>query len=329
MNPLSPVSPSAWDALTHRVAMAPLPDLMTVGIRGESRRTFLNNFCTADIRKLAEGSTCEAMILNERGKILCWGHVLALPHHLEMIAWGGDFEAIVQHLDRYNFRSDVELFDAAAGRAHFFLAGPLADRCVADRLGGTLDTGACREISEGGQELVSGIELAGPGYLVRSETPDRWAVAVAERGGLQVETAALEPFRIGHGTPRNGEEVGPEHLPQELRRDDRAISFEKGCYLGQETVARIDALGHVNQFLTFLSLDGEGASGDTLKIDDRPVGQITSFSPNPEQPGGWGLGFVRRQFLDQELDVVRVDGTRGGKAHPALPPLAAQVTGGP
>ncbi len=103
-----------------------------------------------------------------------------------------------------------------------------------------------------------------------------------------VDAETFDALRIEAGTPEFGRDVNIDNLPQEIGRDARAINFVKGCYLGQETVARIDALGHVNKILRGLRIEGDSApvSGSRLEADGKTVGTITSaaYSPGWRQP---------------------------------------------
>ena len=99
--------------------------------------------------------------------------------------------------------------------------------------------------------------------------------------------------------PQAASTSSEENLPQELARDRWAISFNKGCYLGQETVARLDALGHVNQELRRLRFSGDIAPepGLALTADDKPAGRVTSSVWSPAAQGPVALGYVRRNWL--------------------------------
>ena len=93
----------------------------------------------------------------------------------------------------------------------------------------------------------------------------------------------------------SGTEADDSNLPQELQRDEKAISFNKGCYLGQETVARLDALGRVNQLLVRVQLGADSASaGDELKAEEKVVGRVTSVAWSPQFDQWMGFAFVRR-----------------------------------
>src|SRR5205823_1916516 len=106
----------------------------------------------------------------------------------------------------------------------------------------------------------------------------------------------VEFLRIEAGTPVFGKDITEKNLPQEIGRDDRAISFVKGCYLGQETVARIDALGHVNQILKGLRIEPRSAcpaAGSSLEDDGKRVGVVTSVAVSPSRNCPLALALVR------------------------------------
>ncbi len=101
-----------------------------------------------------------------------------------------------------------------------------------------------------------------------------------------IDSDTFDVLRIEAGTPEFGRDVIIDNLPQEIGRDARAINFVKGCYLGQETVARIDALGHVNKILRGVRIEGDvaPAPGSHIESDGKTVGTITSAAFSP----GWG-----------------------------------------
>jgi folate-binding protein YgfZ len=122
-------------------------------------------------------------------------------------------------------------------------------------------------------------------------------------GLAEVDAECFEVMRIEAGTPVFGRDITEKNLPQEIGRDDRAINFVKGCYLGQETVARIDALGHVNQVLTGLQFEQSAACpapGASLVAEGKRVGFVTSSTFSP----GWNRAIA--------LAMIRVTHSRPG-----------------
>ena len=120
---------------------------------------------------------------------------------------------------------------------------------------------------------------------------------VQERGAEPCQAAAFHAARIEAGVPLFGVDFNDSNLPQEVGRDHEAISFTKGCYLGQETVARIDALGHVNQQLAGVRFLGATIPepGTSLTHDSRAVGQVTSATYSPRLDSPLALAMLRRE----------------------------------
>ncbi|MGH7193444.1 MAG: YgfZ/GcvT domain-containing protein, partial [Candidatus Saccharimonadales bacterium] len=151
-----------------------------------------------------------------------------------------------------------------------------------------------------GQPLfVVRVELTQPGgFLVFSarEAAAEIADALARAGVTPCLPADLEAARIEAGFPSYGRDITDKTLPQEVARDKWAISFTKGCYLGQETVARIDALGHVNKTLVGLRFEGGEIppTGAELSAAGQVVGQITSAAFSPRLGSPLALAYIRR-----------------------------------
>ena len=141
--------------------------------------------------------------------------------------------------------------------------------------------------------------MSGPNeFLVCSAAEDFEAVrqAVAASGAVMAGREAFEAARIEAGFPWFGRDISDSNLPQEVSRDKQAISFTKGCYLGQETVARIDALGHVNKNLVGLRFFNHDvpAPGLELSVNGQPAGHVTSAAFSPRLAAPLALGYVRR-----------------------------------
>jgi ADP-ribose pyrophosphatase len=155
------------------------------------------------------------------------------------------------------------------------------------------------------------VDWYGPsGFLIRTAAAHHeQLVAWMETQGVPRATAAAwEAARIEAGTPTSID-IPEKTLPQELDRDRRAISFTKGCYLGQETVARIDALGHVNRRLVAVAIDGgfHHAAGAVVRAGDEIVGRLTSVGYSPALGGWLGLGLLHAKALDAGRSL-EVDG---------------------
>ena len=139
------------------------------------------------------------------------------------------------------------------------------------------------------------------GFLVTCprETAEEFRKILQEAGIPSSSNADWHSLRIESGWPLQGVDFDGSNLPQEVGRDVQAINFRKGCYLGQETIARIDALGHVNKRLTTIRAAGEAApipAGEELHADGQPVGHVTSAAKSPTLRATVGLAMVKRGF---------------------------------
>lgn len=289
---------NAYHAVAQSAGFFDRTDRVRIEVGGPDRAKFLHNLTTNDVKRLAEGHGLEAFITSPQGKTL--GHVtlLAAPERILLRADGPAPAVFLPHLEKYGIFDEVSLDDASRRTFEFHLAGPAAEAVL---------TGAGGTPPPPGDLAHAETELAGATVRVVREAPyglpgltmigpAEHGPAVAARlraagealGLADVPSDVAEALRIEAGTPAFGRDVTTENLPQEVGRDDRAISFVKGCYLGQETVARIDALGHVNKYLKGLRLLQPGPlppAGSAVLVAGQAIGKITSAADSP----GWGL----------------------------------------
>jgi len=247
-------------------------------VTGGDRATFLHNMCTADIAKLGVGQTCEAFFTNVKGHVLGHGWISCRADCHVVQLFQTDAAPLLAHLDRYIIREDVQL--SAEDSCSILLVGPTGPPSLA---------------------AASNIEpfnlLSKPTWLIETKGTRAALETELDSFGYQQGDAELfEALRVESGWPLAGIDFSDATLPQELNRDLRAISFTKGCYLGQETVARIDALGHVNKTLVGVQFTGDSVPplGLGLVHADKPVGQVTSVAWSPARDAPLGLAMVRR-----------------------------------
>jgi folate-binding protein YgfZ len=295
---------SSYQILTTAAGLVDLANRTRIEITGVDRLEFLHGLCTNDIRKLAPGAGCEAFITTVQGKILDYVRVFTGPDSLVLDTVPGQGDKLYRHFDKYLIRQKVELADRSGEWATWLLAGPLAAAVLhtAGVASGVLPSQANDSV----EGLLSGKSvwlrrvdwLAVDGFLLDSLSADHAALGelLTAAGAAIVDYAAYHTARIEHSTPEFGTDIAEQNLPQEVARDARTISFTKGCYLGQETVARIDALGHVNRYLVQLRFTGETVPppGTKLTADGKEVGVVTSSCYSPRDAAPIALAYVRR-----------------------------------
>ena len=284
--------------LQSGAVFAELPPRTLIEVAGNDRATFLHNLCTNDVKALAAGHGCEAFFTTVQGKTILHGLLLCESESIRICASPGFGETILPHLDKYLIREDVQLSDRSADFAALWLAGANAPNVLAelncevptDMLSNRRGTIANQELS-----IVRVPFAAAPCYLLIVGTNSTTAVIEAlATHAQQVSQNIVELARIEAQYPEFGTDISDGNLPQEVGRNDQAISFTKGCYLGQETVARIDALGHVNRQLVqlhFAATDQLPEPGAKLMHEDKEVGEVTTSVWSSE--GAVALGYVR------------------------------------
>jgi len=292
------------------VAWADLPDRTILTATGRDAVRFLDGFTTAAVSRIAVGGGGEGFITDARGWVIALVDLLRDAEGVRIEGGAGLGPRLLEHLEHYHIREDFTLVDVAPTRSTFVVAGPDAPAWFAAHLGAsppgrpldhvTLDL--CGQPAAAVRTDWYGV----PAFRLEVErgTADAVAAWLGSTGLPRARAAALDAARIEAGSPEP-RDILERTLPQELARDARAISFTKGCYLGQETVARIDALGHVNR--RFVALTGPGvAPGAGIACAGDPVGMVTSAGHSERLGQTLGLGLVHTRGLapGAALDVA-------------------------
>jgi folate-binding protein YgfZ len=286
--PLHFGSPNAeYTAATTTAALFDFSDRTLVELTGADRVRFLHSFCTNDIKRLSSGQGCEAFVTNVKGRVVDHVWVDVAESVLWLDADPGSAQRLVPHLERYVINEDVAIADRSADWGELLLTGPKIEDHLA-RLG--IDVAAIANLEHRGCELLGtpariGRFDVGPhrGYTVvtrRDQLADCWN-RLRELGAHPAGSAVWNALRIEAGLPVSGVDITVDNLVQEVGRTQTAVSFTKGCYLGQEPIARLDAMGHVNRELRSLRLAGDtvplaGARVFSDATASHPVGAITS-----------------------------------------------------
>ncbi len=281
-------------------------DRSRIDVSGPDRAKFLHNLTTNEVKRLPAGRGCEAFVTSPQGKTIGYVAILVAEGRIVVRSDPGGMVLALPHLQKYGVFDDVGIEDRSESTFELHVLGDGVDDLIR-RAGGTppdapdLAHVAC-ELGGRPVRLIRESPAGVAGITIIGERADADSVAsalssAAEGVGLAgLGPAEFEALRIEAGTPAFGSDATEKNLPQEFARDDRAISFVKGCYLGQETVARIDALGHVNQFLKGLTFEPGSpcpAPGTLLESDGKRAGTITSAADSPWRGHPVALAMVR------------------------------------
>ena len=262
-------------------------------VRGEDAAEYLQGQITNDVEALEPGTGCYAALLERKGHVQGDMRVLRLDD-------GGiwlDLEAestaaVLRHLQTYSIGRDVEITDAGDQWAIVSLIGPRAAELSGFE--GLVPEHAQRFRNWEGVEVLGVATDLGIDLFARRDQLDQLRELLDAAGAVEVGEAAAEIVRVESGRPRFGAEISPEVMPAEAGIVERAVDFEKGCYIGQEPVARLHYRGKPNRRLCGLRLSGPARSGDPLRLDEREVGSLATVCVSPAL-GPIALALVRRE----------------------------------
>jgi folate-binding protein YgfZ len=282
-------------------------------VRGEDRVQFLHNLTTNDVKALRPGQGHSTVIPNVKGRILDWGHVYAEADALLLITQPAARDAVLKHFDFYHFMEDVEVDDLTEQSALLAVSGPAAAASL-ERLLGTSAAGLAAnahletELAGVRLRLLRYDRFGHRGFRLWCEARDAAAVfrALLAEGATPAGEAALERLRVALGEPAHGAELTDERNPLEAGLYG-SLSFSKGCYLGQEVIARLDTYKKVARFLVHLAMGPEAEPELTGKpklfLEGQEVGWLRSWAPAPDAPGYLALGYTSRRCHDVQLSV--------------------------
>jgi tRNA-modifying protein YgfZ len=258
-------------------------------VRGEEAADFLQGQVTNDVEAIGEGEGVYAALLDRKGHIQADMRVLRLaPDAFWIDTEAGTRERVARHLGMYKIGRDVEIDDVTADHAILSVVGPAAHQVTST---GPLSPENAHRI-EGDRRVVAtdlGLDL-----IVPAGAAEDVLVELRAAGAAEVSEEALEIARIESGRPRFGAEMSEATMPAEAGITDRAVSFTKGCYIGQEPVARLHYKGRPNRHLRGLRLSGPASHGDAVRLGDREIGTIGTAAISPAR-GPVALAIVRRE----------------------------------
>jgi len=296
-------SPSdALEAATERVVALDRPDLSTIALSGTDVLRYLHAVCTQHTLDLAPGDATPALLLSPKGKIEFVFRLAVLDQSALLDTEAEAAPGLAERLARFVFRYDVSVGRPVQGAAT--LLGPGADAALA---AAGLPVPVAPRAGVVGPDLVVqrtpvGVDLVGPAAPA--------AAAGLERAGVERVPAGLwELVRVERGLPRAGRELTDDVLAEEAGLLGSHVHLDKGCYPGQETVARVHNLGQVQRRLAGLRFErsdggGQGAlpapRTDLVTDDGRRAGQLRSVVDHPRL-GPIGLAYVRRVVEDGRL----------------------------
>ncbi len=320
-----------WRAVRERCGVADLSHRSQLRLRGRDHVRFLQGMLTNDVARLPAGGALYAAMLTPKGKMLADMYLYRWEDSVLLDMEPGMAPSVAERLERFKLTFKVDIVDESQELATLHVAGPGARSLLEEASGAEVPREGWGKLVLGGVEVVAApvgrTGEEGFDLFVPSRAAVRVWGALAAAGAAPVGMEAMETLRIEAGVPRYGVDMTEATIPIEAGIE-HAISYEKGCYVGQEVVARIHWRGHVNWHLRGLVVESAvppPPGADVVDEGDKRVGRVTSSTLSPALGKAVALGYVRRERAD--------DGTRlkvdcgGGEVRPCrvvVPPIVGR-----
>ena len=291
------------EAATRAALAVPHPDLATLLVTGGDRVTWLNGMVTCDLLKRAPGAAVYGLAVARSGKVLA-DMVVVIDDpgaRVLVVLPAAVAEGLRQHLDHYLVMEDAEMAARTDAFEVWEVHGPRAGEALeaaraAGAVGGTLDrTGL------GGALVLAPVD--------RSSEVRAALAGIATLG----DAAGWEALRLERAVPRFGVDFDDKTYPQEAQLEKQAVSFDKGCYLGQEVVCMLELRGHVKRKLAAVVVDAGEPPARGAPVTDEAgiaVGEVTSAGASPTLGKPVVLAMIKRAFAEVGSRVM-VGGARG------------------
>ena len=282
-----------YRAITEACGLLDRSERGKLALTGADAAGFLQGQVSNDVESLAPGTGCYAAFLTPKGKMLGDVRILNADDELLLDTERSTLQALFNMIRRFSIGYQVELHKRTLECGLLSLIGPDADRLAgADWL--PSEEHAHIPLSIGGIDARAIRTDLGLDLLCDAADTEALRAVLEESGAVAIGEAAAECLRVERGRPRYGIDIDDTVIPQEAGLNERAVSFTKGCYVGQETVARLFYRGKPNRQLRGLRLTGPAEPGEELLFEGRPVGRLTSVAQSPRF-GAIGLALVRRE----------------------------------
>ena len=287
------VSSSEYRAVIEGCGILNRSERGKLALTGSQAKTFLQGQVSNDIEALRPGTGCYAAFLTPKGKMLGDIRVLDTGDELLLDTERIALQELFNMVRRFSIGYDVQVHKRTLQRGLLSLLGPGAAAVAGvDELDSAEDSHVATEI--GGIAVRAIRTDVGIDLLCEADDTEALANALAGRGCEPVSESVADCLRIERGRPRYGVDLDDSVIPQEADLNQRAVSFTKGCYVGQETVARLFYRGKPNRQLRGLRLSVPAQTGADIVFGDRVVGRLSSVADSPAL-GLIALALVRRE----------------------------------
>jgi len=304
-----------YRSLRENLALADISHQGLLLVTGADHTSFLNSLISNDLPKAGENAGTYAFFLTAKGKILADFFLYPLPEGLLMVLDYENVEKTQSHFMRFRLRSKVEMKTPAWGR--LLVSGPKAPKLIEKYIGEGLP--ALQEKSffekeiDGARLICIKRSITGETdfhlYTPLEKLEPLWHRLLSDGAEWDIRPLAqdaLEIARIEAGVPRYGTELNDNILPVEAGLQNEGISYSKGCFPGQEVIARLKTYGHVNRKLSGLIFEGEDLPEPGAKVfqGEKAVGWLTSAAHSPKVGKIIAMAYLRREVLNPGIRLT-------------------------
>ena len=299
---------SQYDAVVHAVGLIDLSDRGKIEVTGPDRVSFLHSMISNEVAGLPEYAGRYGTFLTARGKMVSDFYYYRFPDFLLLDIDRSLLTKLLGELEKYIIMEEVDLSDVSAGYSHFSLQGPESPKLLQDLFGesGPQEGFEIQQLDQPGGHvwLIRRPDLADQGFeLVCPAQMGSDLHAAIQQKGVALEMQELDEeswnvLRTEAWIPRFGIDMDETRYPMEARLD-RAISLTKGCYLGQEVVAKATHIGGVNNLLMGLKLDGGAPPAQGARVlneEGKEIGSVTSAVLSPRLDCPIAFAYLKRGF---------------------------------
>jgi tRNA-modifying protein YgfZ len=291
---------TAYRALTEWAAVIDRSGATRIEHSGKDALDLLNRLSTNYMLGLMSGDATGTVLTSDRGRVLAVLTVVQVRQDALLLMTGAPATTVIEWIDRFTFEEDARLKDVTDETCQVAVAGPGAAevvRTIAGPGAAALSPGKCIAVTVAGQPatVVRTDAIGLPCWEFIAARPHGAPIMRAAQGAgaAQADGPAWDAVRIEHGVPEHGHELTEDANPLEAGLKS-LVSFTKGCYVGQEVVARLDTYDKVQRVLAGLLSDAPLSPGDALLSEGREVGRVTSSALSPVLEKYVGLAYVRR-----------------------------------
>ncbi len=280
---------------------------------GEDGLDLLNRMSTNKVVDLAAGEGAVTVLTSDRGRIIDVLGVVNQGDHVMLLTSPGRQQAVIDWLDKYTIMEDLTVEDVTSEEVMLSLVGPNAGEMLGLTSNpGYQDSLTVHSVRVGGFDALAVEQPLGPlpryWLMVAPEDASGLWDSLVDDGATRIGATAMDALRVNFGVPEYGPELGEPYNPLEAGLIG-SVDFAKGCYIGQEVIARLDSYKKVQKYLVslrFAAGDSSVSPGDALLQDGQPVGTITSVAPIPSDGILKGLGYVKAAAATPgaQLDVA-------------------------